>query len=272
MKFLKYIFSFLLVASVFSLVSAQAFRPDPPKIEYGYSVFYADYLDGQTTANGEYYRKDEMTCAHKTHPFGTLLKVTRLDNRQSVVVRVNDRGPYSDGCVVDISRIAAQQIDLIKAGKTQVAIEVVGRSGLNPQSPAPKRQDQMYARSAPPPTSYEARAIPQGYSEKSKKEKTYTAVKGGSAESTTETLKIHPSQKGYAIQIASYRDFTNAERQIRSMKEKGIKYLYIKEASNLDGFTLYKIVVAPFSDKFKAQQYLREFKRRYELDGLVIGL
>lgn len=93
--------------------------------EYGKAGYYADKLQGRKTASGEPYDKDALTCAHKTLPFGTKVRVTRLDNKASVVVRVNDRGPYHEGFVTDISRKAAEEIGLIKDGTTRVKLEVV---------------------------------------------------------------------------------------------------------------------------------------------------
>lgn len=97
--------------------------------ERGIAVYYADYLEGQPTAYGEVYRRDALTAAHRSHPAGTLLKVTRLDNQRSVVVRVNDRGAFCDGCVVDLSKAAAIQLDLIRDGRAMVSVDVVGTKG-----------------------------------------------------------------------------------------------------------------------------------------------
>jgi rare lipoprotein A len=93
--------------------------------EYGKAGYYADKLHGRKTASGELYDKDALTCAHKTLPFGTKVRVTRLDNKAFVVVKVNDRGPYHEGFVTDISRKAAEEIGLIKDGTTRVKLEVV---------------------------------------------------------------------------------------------------------------------------------------------------
>lgn len=95
--------------------------------ETGLAIYYADYLHGQPTAYGETYLRDEMTAAHRFHPPGTLLQVTRLDNGRSVVVRVNDRGAFCEGCIVDVSKAAALQLDLLKDGKARVSVNVVGR-------------------------------------------------------------------------------------------------------------------------------------------------
>lgn len=93
--------------------------------EFGLASYYSDLFHGKPTASGELYDKSKFTCAHKTYPFGTLLKVTRLDNNKSVEVRVTDRGPFISGRVVEISRAAAEQIGLIEdGGSAKVKVEV----------------------------------------------------------------------------------------------------------------------------------------------------
>ena len=89
-------------------------------------------MHGKKTASGELYDKNAFTCSHKTLAYGTILKVTRLDNGKSVNVRVNDRGPFATGLVVDISKAAAAQIGLLRDGKTRVRLEIVGFSNTNP--------------------------------------------------------------------------------------------------------------------------------------------
>ncbi len=93
--------------------------------EFGKASYYNDKFEGKKTANGEKYAMAELTCAHKTLKFGTIVRVTRLDNNESVDVRVNDRGPYSEGHIVDLSRAAAENIGLIKAGVLKVKLEVI---------------------------------------------------------------------------------------------------------------------------------------------------
>lgn len=105
--------------------------------QIGEAVYYADYLNGQRTASGELYNKFELTCAHMTFPFGTLLRVTRLDNNQSITVRVNDRGPFIEdcsNCIIDLSWAAADQIGLTLDGKSRVSLQVVGQSSSNPKA------------------------------------------------------------------------------------------------------------------------------------------
>ena len=87
------------------------------------------YWQDQKTANGEQFRKHDLTAAHRTLPFGTLVRVTRLSNGKKVTVRINDRGPFVKGRIIDLSLGAANKIGLTKkAGLTRVKIEVVGKT------------------------------------------------------------------------------------------------------------------------------------------------
>jgi rare lipoprotein A len=92
----------------------------------GRASFYAEAFHGRTTANGETFDMNAMTCAHLTLPFGTILKVTNLDNDRSVTVRINDRGPYVGGRIIDLSKGAARSLDMIESGVANVLIEVIG--------------------------------------------------------------------------------------------------------------------------------------------------
>lgn len=105
-----------------------AAAPSAPHIEQGKASYYADKFEGRPTASGEPYRKGEMTAAHRTLAFGTLLEVRRADGR-SVVVRVNDRGPHVRGRIVDLSRRAAEELGIVREGVVDVEIRVVGKAG-----------------------------------------------------------------------------------------------------------------------------------------------
>ncbi|MBB4053703.1 rare lipoprotein A [Devosia subaequoris] len=91
----------------------------------GIASWYGPGFHGRTTANGERYNMHEMTAAHKTLKFGTKVKVTNNTNGKSVVVRINDRGPYVGERVIDLSRSAANAIDMIGPGTANVTIEVL---------------------------------------------------------------------------------------------------------------------------------------------------
>jgi rare lipoprotein A len=90
----------------------------------GTASYYANKFEGRKTASGEIFRQDSLTAAHKTLPFGTMLKVTNLSNDSVVIVKVNDRiGTYSR--VIDLSLKAAQQLNFVKKGLTKVSLEKI---------------------------------------------------------------------------------------------------------------------------------------------------
>jgi rare lipoprotein A len=91
----------------------------------GIASYYADDFHGKMTSNGETYDMHSLTAAHKVFPFGTKVRVTNLDNGKAVIVRINDRGPFKEGRIIDLSLGAAQEIDLIQKGTARVRLEVL---------------------------------------------------------------------------------------------------------------------------------------------------
>jgi rare lipoprotein A len=91
----------------------------------GEASYYADKFEGKKTASGEAYKASELTAAHRSLPFGTMVKVTNLSNNNSTIVRINDRGPHVKKRIIDVSKAAAQELDFIEQGVTIVEIEVI---------------------------------------------------------------------------------------------------------------------------------------------------
>lgn len=92
----------------------------------GEASYYSYELAGKSTASGEPFDPEKMTAAHPTLPFGTRVRVTNLRNEQTVVVRINDRGPFTGGRIIDVSRAAAEELEMLHRGRAPVHIEVVG--------------------------------------------------------------------------------------------------------------------------------------------------
>jgi rare lipoprotein A len=86
--------------------------------------YYSDALHGNATASGQPYDRTGFTAAHRTLPFGTHVRVTNLENGSSVVLRVNDRGPFIEGRVIDVSRRAAEALGFVRQGLVRVAVRV----------------------------------------------------------------------------------------------------------------------------------------------------
>ena len=110
---------------VFAAADAVLADPRLAKTQTGISAYYHDRYHGRRTASGEIYDKQALTAAHLRYPFGTRLRVTNLQNQKSVVVRVNDRGPYSRRFILDVSRRAARLLDFLRNGTARVNIEVL---------------------------------------------------------------------------------------------------------------------------------------------------
>lgn len=97
----------------------------------GKASYYSKRMTGARTSSGERLHHDSLTCAHRTHPFGTMLRVTNLNNGREVVVRVTDRGPHGRGRIIDLSWSAAKALDILDHGVAMVRVEVVsGQDGI----------------------------------------------------------------------------------------------------------------------------------------------
>ena len=91
----------------------------------GVASYYAHEFDGRTTANGEVYDMNALTAAHRSLPFGTLLRITNVENGKSVVVRINDRGPFVEGRIIDLSLGAAKAVGMIQHGTAMVKLDIL---------------------------------------------------------------------------------------------------------------------------------------------------
>jgi len=91
--------------------------------ETGEASFYGARHHGKKTASGERFDQNQLTAAHRTLPFGTRVQVTNLDNNKTVVVRINDRGPFNRKRLIDISHAAAEQLDMLRSGTAPVRVQ-----------------------------------------------------------------------------------------------------------------------------------------------------
>ena len=105
-------------------------KPTPSKlieVVQGAASWYGPGFYGRTTANGERFSKGTLTAAHRTLPFGTKVRVTNLSNGRSVVVRINDRGPFKYHRVIDLAHGAASQLQMMQAGEVPVKLEILAK-------------------------------------------------------------------------------------------------------------------------------------------------
>lgn len=107
------------------LAGIAATQTPPSRWERGLASWYGAPYDGQRAASGEIYHQEAFTAAHRRLPFGSLVRVHRLDRNRSVVVRINDRGPFAPSRVIDLSHAAALWLGIVGRGEVPVALEVV---------------------------------------------------------------------------------------------------------------------------------------------------
>ena len=114
------VLSLLCVVGCISAQEAGAHR-----IERGLASWYGYPYHGQQSASGEIYDQEKLTAAHRTLPFGTRVRIRRLDRNRSVVVRINDRGPFVESRIIDLSHAAAVRLGMVRSGVAPVTVEVI---------------------------------------------------------------------------------------------------------------------------------------------------
>lgn len=201
----------------------------------GMASYYADKFEGRKTASGEIYKRSKLTAAHRSLPFGTKLKVTNIKNGKSVIVRVNDRGPFVKGRIIDLSKKAASEIGLIKMGVAKVKVEQVGSKINNDvkghaSSNAVKQNDNKY-------------------------------------------YKIAVSSKsisGYGVQIGSFSMMENLIQTTNSIGRLISGDFFVK-ISKIKGKTVNRLIVGVENNKSKAMRHLKKLKGSFP-DCFVIKL
>jgi len=111
--------------SAVSLTKAGAGESAKSSPTTGVASYYGAQYHGKPTASGEIFDMNQLTAAHPSYAFGTRVKVTHSGNNRSVIVRINDRGPFIKGRVIDLSRAAAEKLQMAKSGLAQVKLEIV---------------------------------------------------------------------------------------------------------------------------------------------------
>jgi rare lipoprotein A len=118
----------LLLATLLLLLAGCASQPQESTLTGGYrgegkASYYSNRHHGRRTASGERFDMHALTAAHRKLPFGSRVRVTNLNNQRSVVVRINDRGPYARGRIIDLSHAAAERLGMLRSGVAPVRVE-----------------------------------------------------------------------------------------------------------------------------------------------------
>jgi rare lipoprotein A len=183
----------------------------------GIASFYADKFEGRQTANGEIYYHAKKTAAHQKLPFGTIVKVTNLENNKFVVVRINDRGPFVDNRIIDLSKSVAEDLDFVSKGLAKVKIEVIANTNDLPDKKASTTKAKM---------------------------RSYYRLN---------SVLVH--LKGKGVQIGSYTDDENVVKLTAELKSKYKKDVYI-EIAQINNKKVYRVIVG-CSENVKELNILR---------------
>jgi rare lipoprotein A len=202
----------------------------------GMASYYGKDFHGKKTACGEKFDMNEFTAAHKKLPFNTLVKVTNLSNSKSVIVRINDRGPFTSKRIIDLSKGAASKIDMVRSGLASVKIEVVGTDDLHPK---------------------------KKYAEICELDTTgilYNTI------SDLKTGNLYNIQgeiiciSGYTIQIAALKELNHTVEIVQKLKKENIAKTFI-DVKIIDKKKIYKILVGNFSEIEAAEEALEKLAR-----------
>jgi rare lipoprotein A len=171
----------------------------------GMASYYGAQFHGKKTACGEIFDMNEYTAAHPKLPFQTLVRVTNLSNNKSVVVRINDRGPFTKKRIIDLSKAAASKIDLIRAGTAKVKIEVLES---DKHSSDEEKEGPAYVEDTKDPV--------------------YSKISDFKAGKIYNDNGEEKEPKGYGIQVASLSNPANVAETIQKINKEGIKDVYIQ--------------------------------------------
>lgn len=219
-------------------------------VQYGKASFYAKKFNGKRTASGETFNNSQMTAAHRTLPFNTVVRVTNTDNNKSIEVRVNDRGPQSRKRIIDISRSAAKEIDIIKQGIGNVKVEVIQLYKTVIDSDSIR----INAKFTNPPIDTNVYAD----STQLNKSRWYKV-------SVNDIIPV-----GFGIQVGAFNHYTNMMKEIDSLQEL-FSYPILVQNTKINDQLFYRVILGPFDYKKQAQEVMFEIRKK-KVNGFILLL
>ncbi|TXB68860.1 septal ring lytic transglycosylase RlpA family protein [Phaeodactylibacter luteus] len=247
--------------------------------EFGVASYYHDSFHGNETAYGVKYDKKQLTAAHRQHPFGTMLKVTRLDDNRSVVVKVTDKGPYKRGRIIDLSRAAAEKIGLIRDGLTEVKVEIVGSApktevankSQKTKEPTVAAKNQAAATAEVAKPAKKATAIAADTQDKGEAPAPKLVGKEYQKYGLYKVSIEQPGQTGFAVQVASLTNYENVFKQVADLQGKWFDNVLIS-IEDAGTIPIYKIMLGPFESEAAASNYRKNLQKKHKIKGFVVDL
>ncbi|HYG17528.1 MAG TPA: septal ring lytic transglycosylase RlpA family protein [Ohtaekwangia sp.] len=203
------------------------------QVQTGKASFYADKFEGHPTASGEKYRHNKLTGAHKTLPFGTKVRLTNLGNNQTVEVTINDRGPWVEGRIIDVSKSAAEQLGFVSQGLAEVKLEVIDPGDGKTSDPA-RTIDHVVV-----------------------------------DENEFYDFQISRNKpNGFGIQIGTYQELVNMMRLADNLKNSYKKQITV-QVKILNGVKYYGLIVGKFPSRPKAEQFRATLRQKFP-DAFIV--
>lgn len=224
---------------------------DPEFVQEGVASWYGPGFQGRKTANGERFNTYEMTAAHKTLPFNTLLMVTNLENGVSTVVRINDRGPYIRGRIIDLSNAAKNEIQM--GGLAQVRIEVYDPEEEKEEVIEPVVAVTLFEEEFPPSSKIFVEGMENS---------------ANNGELSDETLNQIFNSSKIRIKVLT-PDVSDANSNFYVEKSENEGFNYFEVTNKIKFLTGYAIEVASFTDKEKASELINKLESQ-EFNNIFI--
>lgn len=229
--------------------------------ETGIASWYGDEFAGKLTANGEIFDPEVVSAAHKTLPMPSAVRVTNLDNGRSLVIRINDRGPFVTGRIIDLSREAARLIGFKEKGIARVRVQILAEESLRLEREAKEGRFPLLGQNRnqemPQIT---AAAVPKVKLKSSsngkvveKKTTSVSALELLNANRSTEVIELTPVDTNIFIQVGAFSELSNAEVVID--KIKGLGQSTISTFDN-DGQLIHRVRIGPIKDVANADKTL----------------
>lgn len=237
--------------------------------ETGVASYYADKYHDRPTASGELYKIDQMTAAHKTLPFNAVVKVTRMDDGRSVIVRINDRGPFVAGRIIDLSGAAADFIGLKEDGTAKVMIHQLTTDSPASPPPAVVLTEKTGAVSTTtvveaPTTTTVISSVPEDQISETHSTSTTSVV-------TQDAITSYYGPTVYGVQVAAVHNTTAAFKLAEKYEKMWFKP-NIYEQRDQNGVIIYKIVLGQYPTKAQADVYKSNLKKNKKVDGFVVSV
>jgi rare lipoprotein A len=203
------------------------------QVQTGKASFYADKFEGVPTASGEKYKHNKLTGAHKSLPFGTKVKVTNTANNESVEVIINDRGPWVENRIIDLSKSAAEKLGFINQGIADVKLEVIDPGDGKTSDPA--------------------RPIGQVIIEENEFYE-------------FEISRLTP--KGFGVQIGTYQELVNLMRLSDNLKNSYKKEVTV-QVKVINGIKYYGLILGKFNSRSRAEQFREDLRKKFP-DAFIV--